>query len=81
MNTDAYIFKYLKDSVDLSKQQETFLLKKEVQFMLTHVLRDHLAFLRGPKTRKAQESFFAVSCDIILFMRNVVETKAPQSHI
>ena len=33
MNTDAYIFKYLKDSVDLSKQQETFLHKKEVQFM------------------------------------------------
>ena len=53
VNTDAYIFEYLKDSVDLSKQQETFLHKKEVQFMLTHVLKDHLAFLRGPKTRKA----------------------------
>ena len=35
MNKDAYIFKYLKDSVDLSKQQEIFLNKKEVQFMLT----------------------------------------------
>ena len=55
VKTDAYIFKYLKDSVDLSKQQEIFLNKKEVQFMfmLTHVLKDHLAFLRGPKTRKA----------------------------
>ena len=47
MNTDAYIFKYLKDSVDLSKQQEIFLNKKEVQFMLTHVLQDHLAFKRS----------------------------------
>ena len=27
VKTDAYIFKYLKDSVDLSKQQEIFLNK------------------------------------------------------